>query len=65
MSRRIYDVDLMVTRAIQNGPKTLAELVPYTGMSRETIRLALVRLRGHGSIVADGGKYRTAQQEAA
>lgn len=60
MSKRIYDVDVMVTRALRNGPKTLAELVPYTGMSRETIRLSLLRLKERGEIVGESGMYRPA-----
>lgn len=65
MSKRIYDVDVMVTRALRHGPKTLAELVPYTGMSRETIRLSLLRLKERRAIAGERGLYRVICEEEA
>lgn len=59
MSKRIYEVDLMVIRAL-GQPKTLAQLVPHMGMSRETIRLALLRLRERGTVASNAGLYRLA-----
>lgn len=64
MSKRIYDVDVMIQRAITAKPQTLASLVPYTGMSRETIRMALLRLKERGEIVGESGTYRPAQVAA-
>ena len=58
MSKRIYDMDLMVKRALSFGPKTHAELVQHTSMSRETIRKALLRMKATGTVIGSGGLYR-------
>lgn len=65
MSKRIYDVDLMVKRALIHGPKTLSQLVTHTGMSRETIRMAMVRLKERGTIAGKDGMYSVVDERAA
>ncbi len=65
MSKRIYDVDVMVLRALAATPQTLAGLVTYTGMSRETIRKAMVRLKERGAISGEHGTYSVRLEAAA
>lgn len=59
------EADWMVTRALTFGPMTLVGVVAHTSMSRETIRKAMVRLKGSGTIVGVEGLYRLTDQKAA
>lgn len=61
MSKKIHEVDSMVLRALATGPKTHAQLVPHMGMSRETIRQALVRLKLSGKVVGHDGIFHLAE----
>lgn len=65
MSKRIHDADSMVARALGYAPNTLAGLVAHTSMSRETVRLSLLRLKDSGAVTGTAGVYRLAMVEVA
>lgn len=62
MSKRI-ETELMVLRALKSSPKTHADLVTHTGINRETVRLALARMKHAGVIVEEDRVFRAAPQE--
>lgn len=57
MSKKVYDMDLMVIRALTHGPKTWMQLTAHTQMGRETVRRAMARLKARGEIVGKDGIY--------
>ena len=65
MSKRIYESDLMVMRALAVGPKSLAQLAEWMPISRETIRLALHRLRQRGDVSSSNGVFFNVEKRAA
>lgn len=57
MSKKIYDVDLMIVLALGSGPKTQPQLAEHTSLSRETVRQSILRLKASGRLSRENGIY--------